>query len=108
MSRNLSNDERIWWTVLADAEMYIQMHNGDGDGEGALMAHEVSCEARKMLVTRFGVNLDTISPKARDVYLRLLEERRAKKRAEDRRMEEIYALLRRSDELILFSEVMNA
>ncbi len=104
MSRSLSDDERIWWSVLVDAEMYMEMHNKDGEGEEALLNHDVSCEARRELVTRFGVNLDSIAPRARAVYLRLLDEHKAKKKTEEAKMTQIQRIF----DQIFILEVMNA
>ena len=68
--------------VLVDAEMFTAMYNKDranhieeGDEEElkrvreqAFFAARVAAEARHVLVSRFGANLDNLAPRAREAY----------------------------------------
>ena len=78
--RPITQDERHWWAILVDAEMFTAMHNHDKEEEGideeekkwrrerSWFSARVAAEARHVLVTRFGANLDSLAPRAREAY----------------------------------------
>ena len=95
--RPISQDERYWWLVLVDAEMFAAMYNTDkgeeGSGEKALLAHRVGAHARHILVTRFGANLDNLASRARDEYNSLVAKLEADDKAEKERTAAVMKVL---------------
>jgi len=71
----MTKEERIWWMVLLEADIQSEIHCHREDGESGFRAAQVGNQARKILVNKFGLNLDDLAEEARAIYLRLYEER---------------------------------
>lgn len=96
----MSNDERLWWSILADADLLSEIANHQGDGPLAVRYMIVANRARLTLRDKFGVNLDDYGQKARDQVNAMADEEKAKDEAERKRVEEALAALDRAEKLL--------
>jgi len=96
----MSNDERLWWSILLDADLFSEIASNRGDGELAVRYMRVGNKARTTLRDKFGINLDELGMKAREQVMILEEEEAVKEREEKLRMQEALNVMRRVEELL--------
>lgn len=96
----MTNDERLWWNILVDAELLSEIANHHGDGELSVRYMMVANRARITLRDKFGINLDDLGIKAREQVMAMAEAEAEKDREEKRRIEEGLKALERVEELL--------
>lgn len=85
----MSKEERLWWMMLVHSEAVYQ----HVPQEDILLWIRINGMIRCHVRDTFKLNLDTIGDKARDKYEELVEEYRAKEKAEAERDEKVDKLL---------------
>lgn len=84
----MSDEERLWWNVLLDAELFSEIASNRGDGSLAIRYMNVANKARVTLRDKFGINLDELGMKAREQVFILEEAEAVKEREEKLRIQE--------------------
>ena len=100
MKSNMTiHNERLWWSILLDAELFSEIASNRGDGPLALRYMRVAGKARVTLRDKFGIDLDEMGMKAREQVMILEEEEAVKEREEKLRMQQALDVLEQYKEL---------
>lgn len=96
----MSYDERLWWSILLDAELFSEIASNRGDGQLAVRYMRVAGKARVALRDQFGINLDDLGMKAREQVMILEEAEAAKEREESLRLQEALNVIEQAKRLL--------
>jgi hypothetical protein len=95
-----SKEERLWWSILCDAELFSEIASNRGDGPLAVRYMRVAGKARVTLRDKFGINLDTLGMKARDQVMMMEKAEEEKEKEEKRKMDDALKILEDVRELL--------
>lgn len=96
----MSNDERLWWSILLYAQEVADANIDAGSSEVLFQYEAVANRARITLRDKFGVNLDDYSDKAKEQATLMAAEEEAKDQEQKKRIEEGLKAVERAEKLL--------
>lgn len=74
----MTNEERVWWNALINAEVISEANMDQGTAENELLYTNIAVNIRKTIRDKFGVNLDETEVEARKLLELLVAEEKVK------------------------------
>jgi len=84
----------MWWMVLLYAETTAMVQDSCNNIDGINLWHKVANKARRKLIKDYGVNLDTLSERAQERAMEILEAEEKKERRQKQVLDQTDKLLK--------------